>query len=223
MRINPFHMQNPGFGKLYVFGAGGFGREVAWLAAQSWGSGVDIEFVVDQADLSCTEVNGYKVVLFQDVPGGEMSRYVIALGDPAARRRIAPLFSSTSLRSTSIVHPRAEMSDWVELGLGSIICAGTIVTTNVSIGEHVHINIDCTIGHDAIIGEYSTISPGVHVSGNVHIGKGVFIGTGANIINGSHGRPLTIGDDAVVAAGACVTRDVLSNAMVAGVPAVRKR
>ena len=223
MRANHFHMQNPGFGKLYVFGAGGFGREVAWLAAQSWGSGFDIEFVVDQAELPYPEVNGHKVILFQDIRGDERSRYVIALGNPAARRRIASLFSSNSLRSTSIVHPRAEMSDWVKIGLGSIICAGTIVTTNVTIGNHVHVNIDCTIGHDAIIGEFSTISPGVHISGNVHIGKGVFIGTGANIINGSHDNPLVIGDDAVVAAGACVTKHVLPGTMVAGVPAVKKR
>lgn len=223
MRTNPFHTSNPDFGKLYVFGAGGSGREVAWLAAQSWGNNVDAELVVDQAEFLRSDVNGRKVILLQDMTENETSRYVIALGDPATRRRIASLFDLTSLRSTSIVHPRAEMSDWVELGSGSIVCAGSIVTTNVSIGNHVHVNIGCTISHDVIIGDFTTLSPGVHISGNVHIGKGVFIGTGANIINGSHDNPLVIGDDTVVAAGACVTKHVLPGTMVAGVPAVRKR
>lgn len=223
MRPNSFHMPNPDFGKLYVFGAGGFGREVAWLATQSWGTSVEIEFVVDQPGLLGPDVNGHKVILLQDMTQSESSRYVIALGDPVARRRIASIFGSILLRPASIVHPRAEVSDWVEVASGSIVCAGTIITTNVSLGSHVHINIDCTIGHDATIGEFSTISPGVHVSGNVHVGKGVFIGTGANIINGTSDKPLEIGDGSIVAAGACVTTHVLPGTMVAGVPAVRKR
>jgi acetyltransferase-like isoleucine patch superfamily enzyme len=67
------------------------------------------------------------------------------------------------------------------------------------------------------------LSPGVHVSGYVHIGRRVFIGTGVNIVNGKPGKPLVIGDDAIVAAGACVTRDVPPRCLVAGVPAVVRR
>jgi acetyltransferase-like isoleucine patch superfamily enzyme len=73
------------------------------------------------------------------------------------------------------------------------------------------------------VGDFSTVSPGVNIAGNVHVGEGVFFGVGANVINGVHSRPLVIGDGAVVAAGACVTRDVEPNSMVAGVPAIRKR
>ena len=223
MRANPFHTKYPDFRKLYIFGAGGFGREVAWLATQSWEGNVEIEFVVDQIDFPLSDVNGYKVILFRDICQDQVSRYAIAIGDPVARLKVASLFQSNSLRPTSIVHPRAEMSEWVDIGPGSILCAGTIVTANVAIESHVHINIDCTIGHDVIIGEFSTLSPGVHVSGNVHIGKGVFIGTGATIINGSQDNPLIIGDGSVVAAGACITRHVQAGALVAGVPAIRKR
>ena len=95
--------------------------------------------------------------------------------------------------------------------------------TGIKLARHVHINIACTISHDVTIGEFSTLSPGVHVSGHVRIGKSVFIGTGANIINGSASQPLVIGDGAIVAAGACVTRDVEPGSMVAGVPATRRR
>ena len=111
----------------------------------------------------------------------------------------------------------------VALGPGSVICAGSILTVNIEIGAHVHINLGCTIGHDAVIGNFSTLSPGVHVSGNVQIGERVYIGTGATLINGHANDPLVVGDGAVIAAGACVTRSVESGAMVAGVPAIRKR
>jgi acetyltransferase-like isoleucine patch superfamily enzyme len=48
----------------------------------------------------------------------------------------------------------------------------------------------------------------------IHIGKHVWIGTNAIILKG-----VTVGDGAVVAAGAVVTRDVPARSLVAGVPA----
>ena len=47
----------------------------------------------------------------------------------------------------------------------------------------------------------------------VHIGKKVWIGANATITSG-----VTIGDNAVVAAGVVVTKDVLQDTIVGGVP-----
>jgi acetyltransferase-like isoleucine patch superfamily enzyme len=100
-----------------------------------------------------------------------------------------------------------------------VICAGTILTTNITLGDHVQINLDCTIGHDVELEEYATLAPGVHVSGCVRIGSGAYVGTGAVIINGDQEQPLTIGTGAVIGAGACVTRSVEPGTTVVGVPA----
>lgn len=220
---NPHFREDPGFERLYILGAGGFAREVAWLVEQCWGAAVETVFAVDQPEYLTGPVAGKDVILLADARAAAGARYIAAVGDPAHRRRAVPLCEGLGLAAATLSHPRAEMSRRVEIGAGSIICAGVIATTDIVIGRHVHINLDCTIGHDARIGDYATLSPGVHVSGRVHIGEGVFIGTGANIINGSSGQPLLIGDGAVVAAGACVTRNVDPGALVAGVPAVRKR
>lgn len=48
----------------------------------------------------------------------------------------------------------------------------------------------------------------------IHIGKNVWIGSHATILPGR-----TIGDNAIVAAGAVVTKDVPEGAIVGGVPA----
>jgi len=223
VKCNPFHQEDPGFEKLLVIGAGGFAREVAWLAEQAWDARVAVEFVVDKAEYLSADVNGVCVRLLTDVVPTESARFVVAIGDPTERRRIAKLCHAALLQDVRIVHPRAELSRLVEIGAGTIVAAGVIATTNIRLGRHVHINIDCTIGHDAVIGDYATLSPGVHVSGHVHIGEGVFIGTGANIINGSATAPLHIGEGAVIAAGACITRPVEPGALMAGVPGVRKR
>ncbi len=48
----------------------------------------------------------------------------------------------------------------------------------------------------------------------VHIGRNVWIGAGATILPG-----VTIGENAIIAAGAVVSRDVAANMIVGGVPA----
>ena len=48
----------------------------------------------------------------------------------------------------------------------------------------------------------------------IHIGKNVWIGANATVLPG-----VTIGDNAVIAAAAVVTKDVPANVVVAGVPA----
>lgn len=225
IHCNPHSASTPEHGRLLIFGAGGFGREVAWLAQQCRGEQTDIVFCVDQPRYVTAPVNGIPVRLLADFAGdaGSLLAYVVAVGDPEQRVRLVGLHEAMGMRPATLVHPRVEASRWIEIGPGSILCAGVIATTNIVIGAHVHINLDCTIGHDVIIGDYATLCPGVHISGNVAIGARVFIGTGAAVINGSTDSPLVIGDGAIVAAGACVTRPVEPGTLVAGVPAVRKR
>ena len=75
------------------------------------------------------------------------------------------------------MHPNVEYDhDYVEIGEGVVVCAGSILTVNIVVEPHAQINLDCTVGHDAVIGAYSTLSPGVHISGNVTLEPYTFIG-----------------------------------------------
>ncbi|MCX7140574.1 MAG: acetyltransferase [Proteobacteria bacterium] len=210
--------------RLAIFGAGGHGRELAWLAELVGWKRSDLCFVVDKPAYRVKHVNGLAVCLLDDaIALGEEAGYVVALGDALARERSVILCERAGLTPVSLIHPGIELSPSVNIGQGSVICAGTILTTNIHIGRHVHINIGCTISHDAEVAEFATLSPGVHIAGHVSVGRRAFIGIGAVIINGSENERLVIGDDAVIAAGACVTCSVEAGAMVAGVPAVSKR
>ena len=220
---NPFVQRAPSFHRLYIFGAGGHGREVAWLAEQAWAGNVEVVFLVDDVTYLSDPINGISVRLVHDIVASGGDGYVVAVGDAALRRRAAAACQAVGLQAVALVHPRVEASRFVSVGMGSVVCAGSTLTTNITLGEHVHVNVDCTISHDVHIGDFSTLSPGVHVSGHVQIGCDVFIGTGANIINGSAGAPLVIGDGALIAAGACVTKSVEAGALMAGVPAARKK
>lgn len=75
----------------------------------------------------------------------------------------------------------------------------------------------CTIGRDVVIRDYDghTIDlPGYEISKPIHIGEHVWIGNRAMILKG-----VTVGDGAIIAAGALVTTDVPPRTVVAGVPA----
>jgi len=208
---------------LYIFGAGGHGREVAWLARQTVAPDVDIRFLADRDHCLTPSVNGIVLECWETAQLGADSRFVVAVGDPGLRSQIAERLARRGAVAGTLVHPRTEMSSNVDLGPGVVVCAGSVLTTEIRLAQHVHVNVSCSIAHDVQIGEFSTLSPGVRIAGNVQVGARVFLGIGAVVINGQPGAPLVIGDDAVVAAGACVTGRVAAGALVAGVPAVRKR
>jgi sugar O-acyltransferase (sialic acid O-acetyltransferase NeuD family) len=209
--------------RLYIFGAGGHGRELAWLAKEAHEDDVEIVFLVDDDRFLSTSVNEIPVRLLQDEVIEGDAQYVVALGDPRLRRAVAKRFQDVGATAATLIHPRVEMSPNVTIEAGVVLCVGNVLTDNVKIGRHSHVNVGCVISHDVQIGEFVTISPGVHVAGNVRVEDDVFIGVGANISNGVHGAPLVIGARSVIAAGACVLRSVEPDSLMAGVPAVRKR
>lgn len=210
--------------RLAIFGAGGHGREIAWLATMAGWKTADLLFVVDNPAWVTGPVNGIHVLSLGDLcTDGIRTGFVVALGDSRHRESAATLCMNAGLEPVMLQAPDVLLSDSVQAGEGSVICAGSILTTNIRLGRHVHINIGCTVSHDAWIDDFATLSPGVRISGHVQIGKHAFLGTGAVVINGSKQQPLVIGAGAVVAAGACVTKSVPPGALVAGVPAVQKR
>jgi sugar O-acyltransferase (sialic acid O-acetyltransferase NeuD family) len=208
--------------RLAVYGSGGFAREVAWLIEQCHAAGEPIECVafVDDDPTRCgRHVHGLPVLTLHEAIRQDLSGVVVAVGSPQAREKIVSRVQAAGLALPTVIHPRVECSRHNIIAEGVVVCAGCILTTDVRVNFGVHVNLDCTIGHDVVIGEFSTLAPGVHISGWVHLGKRVYVGTGAVIINGSEATPLTIGDDAVIGAGACVVRPVNPGATVVGVPA----
>jgi maltose O-acetyltransferase len=110
--------------------------------------------------------------------------------------------------------------------------------SNISLGDGVFLNFNCVL-LDVVpieIGAGTQIGPGVHIYAADHprdpelrrkgfecgkpvrIGRNVWIGGGAIILPG-----VSIGDDAIIGAGAVVTCDVADGATVAGNPARRIR
>lgn len=209
--------------ELLIFGAGGFGREVAsWAERARWrDERFEVAGFIDD-NAAVPLLNGRPVFALAHAaarhPGAGV---VVTVGDPRLRERLSDEALAAGLMpAPPLVHPNVEYDHaYVALEEGVVVCAGSILTVNIVVRRHAQINLDCTVGHDAVIGPYATLSPGVHVSGNVTLEPYSFLGTGAVTVNGHPGRPLVVGADAVVGAGAVVTRDVPAGCTVTGVPA----
>ena len=205
---------------LVIYGAGGMARELAWLADSCPEVGVLVALLDDAAHEHGRIVNGIPVMGLADAarrfPG---ARIVGGVGDPKLRERLVQSAVRAGLVAVTLIHPRVERSRFVQIGEGTVICAGSHIAPNVVLGCHVQINRSCDVSHDVVMGDFATLAPGVKVSGRVRIGARAYIGTNASIINGQADAPILIGEDAVVGAAACVTRDVPPGTTVVGVPA----
>lgn len=202
---------------IVIIGAGGFGREVAWLIEDINKKNIEwniIGFVDDDEAIQGTEINGYQVLGNIDWLKKQELFVVNAIGDPIIKKKVMNRLNGSKNQYPVLIHPSVIYSESVNYGEGSIICAGNIITVNIEIGKHVIINLDCTIGHDANIGDYSTVLPSVNVSGFAKIGECVSVGTASAIIQG-----VSIGKNTVVGAGGIVVKDLPANCTAVGSPA----
>jgi sugar O-acyltransferase (sialic acid O-acetyltransferase NeuD family) len=140
---------------------------------------------------------------------------ILAFGDPSVKKRIAIQFRNINVDFPVLIHPTAVIQDTasVNLGPGTVICAGAVLTTDIILGEHVLINLNSTIGHDCRIGNFSSIMAGVNLAGGVELSEEVLIGSGSNVIN-----RIKIGAGSIVGMGSVVLKNVGSGLTVAGVP-----
>lgn len=133
-----------------------------------------------------------------------------------------------------------------KIGTGTRIWQFVVVLAEAKIGQDCNICSHCLIENDVVIGDRVTVKSGVQLWDGLRVGNDVFIGPNASFANDIFPRSkrtpekflqtvlevgasiganatilpgITIGSNAMVAAGAVVTRSVPPNAIVVGNPA----
>lgn len=203
--------------RLIIIGAGMLGRKVCNYARDA---GFDVIGFLDGRANVLDGFKGYPPILgaVEDWVVHEQDRFVCAVAEGMARRKYVSIIEKKGGTFASIVHPLAYVGPNVLLGDGCVVCPFAVVDCDLSIGRHVIVNVHSLVAHDCLLEDYVTLSPNVHLGGLTVVRANSFLGMSASTI-----PRVEIGASSVIAAGACVTRNIPNDVLAAGVPATVKK
>lgn len=210
------------------------------------GHGVVVEADVELGD---GVILGHHVVIHAGVqvgPGSRIEDGAVIGRQPRSSpfsTRVATLQQGTRLGRETLVGTHAVIYAGVELQDQVMIADLAFVREGCFIKQKAIIGTGVILGHDVIVGEYTKIQVGSLIVGEYedhvfigpavttandpgldrvrverfvgpHVKRGAMVGANATLLPG-----VTVGTEAIVAAGAVVTKDVPDRMFVAGVPA----
>lgn len=208
-----------------IYGAGGFGREIACLINRinklqpdTWNL---IGFFDDDDKVlgTCNEygkvLGGMDVLNQWDKP----LDLVIAIGNPSVLELLVGKIQNHNISFPNLIDPNVEFMDkeHVEMGKGNVICMRCTISTNVKFGNFNLLNVAVGVGHDASFSSYNVVMPNVNISGGVTIGDSNLFGVKSTVL-----QYLKVGDRVRIGACSLLMRNAKSDNLYFGIPAERK-
>ena len=190
--------------KIAIYGAGGFGREVAALIfainkkTPTWNI---IGFFDDGVEKGTLNSHYGKVLGGMD----ELNNWdtpldlAVAIGTPASLKYVVERIKNPNVNFPNVIHPDFLYSDpeTFSIGKGNIINRGCSASCDVTIGNFNVVNSNIGLGHDNKIGNFNVFMPSVGISGEVTFGECNLVGVGAIIL-----QQIKIGNNVRIGAGA---------------------
>lgn len=139
------------------------------------------------------------------------------------------LYRGAAIDAKVLMADLATIRENVTIGRGTIVGRGVTVENFCSVGRYCKLESECYVTAYSTLEDRVFIAPGVVTSNDNFVGrtqerfkhfKGVTVKKGGRVGAGTVTLPgVTIGEDALVAAGSTVTRDVEPRTIVMGKPA----
>lgn len=208
-----------------IYGAGGFGKEVACVlerinfVAPAWEV---VGFFDDGVEM------GKAISRFGKVLGGKEHlnnwstplSVVFAIGNPKTLRFIISGLDNPNLEYPNIIHPEAYFADPAsfKIGQGNVIVRGCSFSCDVTIGDFNQFNSISALAHDVSVGSYNVFMPLSRISGEAQIGDTNFFGINAIVLQG-----IKIGDRTRIGANSVVIRRTKDDHLYLGNPAKRTK
>ena len=200
---------------LIIIGASGHGKVVADIAIKlnKWQS--IVYFDDDDSIKTCM---GLQVIgkTVDAIKYKDKAEFFIAIGNNLIRERIYKELENIGIETITLIHPSAIIGNDVEIGLGTVVMAGTVINSSSRIGKSCIINTSSSVDHDNLIGDFVHIAPGVRLAGTVKVGNGSWLGIGSVVSNN-----LSICSNCKLGAGAVVVKDIEESGTYIGVPTKR--
>jgi sugar O-acyltransferase (sialic acid O-acetyltransferase NeuD family) len=204
-----------------IYGAGGYGREIACLIN-----------AVNRVSLTWNIVGFFDDGLpkgqeneYGKIAGGitELNNYpcelsvVMAIANPQTVKLIVNKITNHHIHFPNMIAPDVLFLDQASLsiGQGNIIGFRASVSCNVRIGNFNRFNGRVSLGHDVVIGNYNMFNPTTSIAGETIIGDCNFFGVGSIVL-----QQKTIGNHTVIAANSVIIKKTKDNKTYIGNPAV---
>lgn len=139
---------------------------------------------------------------------------IVATGDNRLRQIRLQILEEYGIPIATIIHPSAIISPTAHVNHGSTILANAVIHTLARIGTGCIINTGAIVEHDCVIKDFVNMSPNCAMAGHCSVESRAFLGIGSTL-----SPAVTIGEDAVIGAGAVVLTDIPAHATAVGVPA----
>ena len=204
---------------LILVGGGGHCKSVI-EAAES--AGYSILGVLDMPEDVGKRILSTNVIgTDDDIPAYvDKAEFVITVGfikNPAIRIKLYNKVKEAGGKLATIVASTAYVSEYAEIGEGTVVMHNAFVNAGAKVGNNVILNTFTNIEHDAVIGDQCHISTGAMVNGECKVGKNCFIGSQSVLAN-----CITVGDDIIVGAGSFVRKSIAEKGIYSGNPAILK-
>lgn len=206
---------------LAIFGAGGFGREVACLinainkVEKKWNL---IGFFDDDTSKKDTDNQYGKVI------GGmaELNAYptdlaiVMTIGVPAVVKKVVSLITNERVYFPNIISPDIIYLDEpsFKIGQGNLIMFQSLISYDISIGDFNLFNCGVSLGHETTMGSYNSMMSYTKISGEVSIGDANYFGVSSVVL-----QRRKIGDDTTIGTNSVIMRDTRNGSTYLGNPA----
>ncbi len=193
-----------------IYGAGGFGREVACLlrrinheVSQQW----NLIGFFDDGVAPGTKNEYGKVLGNIDVLNSRDKplAVVFAIGSPKVVELLYSKVTNDKIEFPNIIAPDTLFLDRdnVRMGKGNVICSRCLISCNIEIGDFNMLNGYITVGHDSVIGNFNSVMPATKISGGVRLGNRNFFGVNSVIL-----QYKSLCDDNVIGASSVVIRNI---------------
>ena len=207
--------------KIAIYGAGGFGKEVAcllnkineeeplWELVGFFDDGIEI---------------GKEVSHFGKVLGGinELNAWptelsvAFTIGNPKTVEMLVSNVTNPKIQFPNIIAPTVYFADpeTFKIGKGNIIQKHCSFSCDVTIGDFNVMDGADVFGHDDVVGSFNVFMPAMRISGEVTIGDGNFFGVGSIIL-----QQIKVGNNIRLGAASVLMRKPKDGHLYMGNPA----
>jgi sugar O-acyltransferase (sialic acid O-acetyltransferase NeuD family) len=206
-----------------IYGAGGFGREIACLINQ-------INYVKPEWNLigffddgNYVKDNRYGKIL------GDLKKLnswrkplsvILAIANPLHLENLALKIKNPLMEFPNIIAPNVNIFDKraFKIGKGNLIFLGCRLSCDVTIGDFNLLNGAVSLGHDVKLGCYNVLQPSTRISGDCIIGNKNFFGVQSIVLQG-----VNIGNNTRIGTLSVVMRDTRDDSLYFGNPAKKMK